>query len=101
MKSRVHPTKAQKQIIRDEVNRHFREDMLRTEADMDASILWVLHEHFGFGKKRLREFYDKFTEEHKRLAEWYEMPHDTPFICRRKLLDIGVDVAAWNQEDEK
>lgn len=70
--------------------------MIRNENDIDAAILWVLHERFGFGRKRLREFYDAFSAEHNALAEWYDMPHETPYICRQRLLKIGVDVDAWN-----
>lgn len=66
--------------------------------DVDAMILYTLHVHFGFGKKRLREFYDALSTEHQQLIKHYEMPDDVPWLCKQKLKDIGVDVEEWNAE---
>ncbi len=31
--------------------------------EIDAMILWVLHQQLGWGEKRLRKFYDNFAGE--------------------------------------
>lgn len=68
--------------------------------ETDALVLYVLYKHFGWGKKRLRDFYEAFTVEHTRLIEHYEMPDDNAWLALEKLKEIGVDVEAWNAEQE-
>lgn len=65
--------------------------------NMDATDLWALHKAFGFGKKRLRRFYDAFIAERKKLTEYYEMENDADYLCKVKLKEIGVDVEDWNR----
>lgn len=70
--------------------------------EIDALILWVLHEKFGFGKRRLRAFYDYFVTEIDALAKYYEMgDEDKAWLCTYKLKQYGIDIAAWNEEDKK
>lgn len=72
--------------------------------EVDAIILWILHEGFNFGPVRLRRFYEAFREEVKALNGRYELGDaDMPWLCTMKLLDKGVDIRKWNQEstDEK
>lgn len=66
--------------------------------DIDAMVLYTLHVHLGFGKKRLREFYDAFSAEHDRLIQYYQMPDDYTWLCKEILKRIGVNVEAWNKE---
>ncbi|MCM1524031.1 MAG: hypothetical protein NC120_06195, partial [Ruminococcus sp.] len=67
-----------------------------------AMVLWVLHEEFGFGKKRLRKFFDRFSVSLDKLIQWYEMDgSDRTWLCSYKLKGIGVDVEEWNGERKK
>jgi len=66
--------------------------------DLDAIVLYVLHTQYGFGKKRLRKFYDTFISEYDKLVKHYQMPGDGVFIARLKLKEIGVDVSQWDKE---
>lgn len=66
--------------------------------DPKLMVLYTLHVHLGFGKKRLREFYDAFSAEHDRLIQYYQMPDDYTWLCKEMLKRIGVDVEAWNRE---
>lgn len=68
--------------------------------EIDALVLYVLYKHCGWGKKRLRDFYEAFTAEHNKLIEHYEMPDDNAWLALAKLKEIGVDVEAWNSEEE-
>jgi len=98
-------TAAEQKRIDELVDKAVHEEALRVEkelrADVDAMILYVLHAHYGWGKKRLREFWDVFIEEHRELRNHYEMhsPGDNAYLARRKLQEIGVDVMAWEAED--
>lgn len=70
----------------------------RYADDIDAMVLYTLHVHLGFGKKRLRKFYDAFSAEYDRLIQYYQMPDDYTWLCKEMLKRIGVDVEAWNRE---
>ena len=71
--------------------------------DMDAAVLWALHKEFGFGLKRLRRFFDRFSAIHEDLRNYYQLDDDTnTWLCRYLLKrDVGVDVEAWEKELEK
>ena len=66
--------------------------------DVDSMVLYTLHTRFGFGKKRLRQFYEALLQEHDKLVHHYDMPDDYPWLCKHKLKEIGVDIEQWNQE---
>ena len=70
--------------------------------DLSAAVLWVLHIAFGFGPKRLRRFFDAFTDLHKKLRGHYELEDSDNgvWIVRMELKKIGVDVEAWEKECE-
>lgn len=68
---------------------------------LDALVLYALHKHLGWGKTRLRRFYEAFTAEHDKLITHYEMmDDDNAWLAEEKLKEIGVDVAAWNEGQE-
>ena len=100
MKARIpwSGTKAQEKAMMDEINRQILEAHEKFACDYDAMVLYTIHTHLGFGKKRLRKFYEAFVKEHKRLIDFYEMPDGVAFICDHKLKQIGVDVKKWNEE---
>ena len=81
-----------------EINRQIVEADRRYADDIDAMVLYTLHVHLGFGKKRLRKFYDGISAEHDRLIQYYQMPDDYTWLCKEMLKRIGVDVEAWNRE---
>jgi hypothetical protein len=83
-----------------EINRQIAEADRQHTNDFDAMVLYVLHTHLGFGKKRLRRFYYAFSAEHDKLIEHYEMPDGGAWLADMKLKEIGVDVAAWNKESK-
>ena len=65
--------------------------------DIDSMVLWALHIHCGWGKKRLEDFYRVMLSEHLRMREYYEI--DDTFPERYLLKDrFGVDVEALNAE---
>lgn len=100
MRARVpwKPTNKERKAMEEEINRQIVEADERYSLDLDAMVLYTLHVHLGFGKKRLRSFWEAFQREHDALTKHYEMPNDFAWLCRRKLLQIGVDVKAWNEE---
>lgn len=101
-----HLTSAEQKRMDELVDKAVKEEVLRVEAefrsDIDAMILYVLHVRYGWGRKRLRRFWDAFCEEHKALREFYQMsgPGDNAYLARRKLEEIGVNVYEWEAEDD-
>ena len=81
-----------------EINRQIVEADRKYLNNVDAMILYFLHQHLGFGKWRLRRAWEQFTVIHDDLVNYYEMPDDDAWLADRKLKEIGVDVAAWNAE---
>lgn len=84
-------TAAEKKAMDLEIQRELAEYDRKHIAEIDATILWVLHEQFGFGAQRLRTYYDAF---HDRIKE------DDIWLCTQMLKRIGVDVEAWHKESE-
>lgn len=72
------------------------------DMDKESSILWMLHEQFGFGPKRLRRAWEMMYAETLKLREYYEMEQkDDGWLARYKLKSLGVDVEQWYKEWEE
>lgn len=94
--------KAEQKVLDEEINRQILENDLQFSIDNDSAILEMLHVHFGFGKKRLKKAWKLFFAEHKKLRDYYQMePEDGGWLCRQRLLKIGVDVEAWYKEEQE
>ena len=72
------------------------------EEELDAMVLYILHEEFGFGEKRLRRFYDRFAQGLRDLGERYAMNEydDRLWLCQKKLKEAGIDISKWKGEKE-
>lgn len=93
-------TPAQRKAMNQEINAQIAEKEKQYYLDMDAAVLYSLHQTFGFGKKRLRMFFDAFAIQHEELRQRYQLDDDTnTWLCRRLLKEeVGVDVEAWEKE---
>lgn len=70
------------------------------ELDRDSSILWMLHEQFGFGRKKLFRAWKLMYADSKKLQARYEMgPDDGGWLCRQKLKEYGVDLERWYKDE--
>lgn len=96
MKARIPLPGVTRTALNKEIARQIVEMDRAHSNNIDAMVLYVLHTEFGFGKKRLRQFYDALIKEHDRLESYYEMPDSFPWLCKEKLKEIGVDIEAWN-----
>lgn len=83
-----------------EIQRRFSEFDKKNTREIDAMVLWVLHEVFGFGPTRLRRFYQAFGGQIEDLAERYQMTDngDRVWLCTHKLKEYGVDLEEWEKE---
>lgn len=80
-----------------EIDKQLLEMDKQYSIDIDSMVLWTLHNSFGFGKKRLEDFYKAMLQGHLELRKHYEMDDTYP---ERHLLkqQTGVDVEAMNKE---
>ena len=71
------------------------------ELELDALLLWTLHEEFGFGKIRLARVYESIMRKRKDMHERYQPEHsidrsgdvDIEYsVAYHRLLDYGFDV---------
>lgn len=101
MRARIvhEPSKEESEAISREIKKQLAERMRNHEDNVDAQVMYVLNQKFGFGKKRLREFYLAFQEEVSSLINHYEMPGESEYLAKAFLKEhVGVDVEAWNDE---
>lgn len=90
---------AEKKAMNLEIQRQLAEYDQKHLLEIDAMILWVLHDRFGFGPKRLRQYYDSFRACTDKLVERYQMDADDDvWLCTQMLKRIGVDVEQWHKE---
>lgn len=71
----------------------------KEEGDTVALVCYILHEKFGFGKKRLETFMEEYHNGLNELCKWYELDEkDSLFLARRKLNEIGIDIDKYAKE---
>lgn len=77
---------------------------------VDANWLYTLHVSLGFGKKRLRRAWEAMVRNRIEMREFYRDGHggyeEQPTgknvedeATEKALLEIGVDIRAWERED--
>lgn len=90
-----------------EADRMAREAMDRlnqlNELEIDAMVLYILHEQYGFGEKRLKRFYDSFSLGIRELGDRYDMEKfdERIWLCQRKLKEIGIDISEWAKDADE
>lgn len=90
---------AEKKAMDMEIQRQLAEYDRKHIREIDALVLWVLHEQLGFGNKRLKKFYDNFSRGIEALICRYEMEQgDDVWLCTYKLKEIGCDLEKWEKE---
>ena len=102
MKARVpiKLTNKERKALEDEINRQTAKNVKDLSLNLQALVLWELHEQLGFGKKRLLEFQKAFLPMIKELQRFYEIESadDTDFVCKYKLKnEVGIDVESLDE----
>lgn len=97
----VSMTTAEQKAMRLEIGRQIAEYERQHAIDLEATVLWVLHEEFGFGEKRLHRFHDMFVPLTQKLLKQYDMNEDDQsWLCRHKLKELGLDISKWSNENK-
>lgn len=67
--------------------------------ELAAMALWNLHRQFGFGPKRLHEFYILFDSSIRELVKRYELDSfEGAWLCTKELREYGIDLEKWENE---
>ena len=70
--------------------------------DIDACILYALHETCGFGRERLIRFFRRYSELKNEIIDRYQFADgnaDWTWWCTRELEKIGVNVKDLRSEE--
>jgi hypothetical protein len=95
----AHLTADEKKAMNMEIQRQTAEYDEKHILEIDALILWNLHQVFGFGPKRLKRFYDALAPSTEALVKRYEMEDsDSIWLCTHLLKRYGIDVKEWDKE---
>lgn len=81
----------QRRAMNDEIEAQIQEARVRDSDEYDAAVLWALHLCFGFGKKRLRKFYDFYCSLYLQSGKWKYGRSEIEMLEK-----IGVDICGWN-----
>lgn len=97
MKAIIPPklTVNEKKALYREINKQTAQNVENLSRELQALVLWCLHEQLGFGRKRLLRFQKAFLPKIKELRDYYDMrtAEDTSFVCKQKLKnEVGIDV---------
>lgn len=85
-------TAAEKKAMNMEIQRQLSEYDRNNANEIAASVLWILHSEFGFGKNRLERFREVFIPTIEALCERYELTDegDDIWLCMHKLKELGI-----------
>lgn len=97
-KKNIDWTPAMRKAMDEEIRRQTVEINEGYYRAMDIIALYTLYVSFGFGKKRLRQFFDEFRKQYEHLKDYYQMPDDVEWLAEHKLKEIGVDIDEWYKE---
>lgn len=93
-------TSAERKALNIEIDKAMAETDRKNVDEIDAMILWQLHQQLGWGYVRLKKFYDAFNAEYQALLDRYEMHEegDGLFLVAHKLKEeCGIDISEWNK----
>ena len=81
-----------KKALKNEIHNRLVDQERKVSIDIDTSVLWVLHVKYGWGKQRLKAFYNALFEEHRNVRTY-----DKGELVKM-LKEKGIDVEAWYDE---
>ena len=82
--------------MRKAINEQLKEIHEKFYDDEIATILYTLRQVFGFGEKRLKEYFDRYEIEWENLRQRYDMEdREVSSMCMEKLLADGIPVDKW------
>lgn len=95
MKVRINsnqPNAKQRAVLKKECRKEFQNLLEYYNKQVALQVMHILHFDYGFGEKRLEQFFTKLKEMQARHMERYEVNDaDVPDICEIQLRDAGIN----------
>lgn len=92
-------TAAEKKALDMEIYRELAEHTRIHELEVEALVIREVRRHTGWGKIKLKRFYNDFAKDLDELVKHYEMTDsDTAWLCMRELKEEGFDIEQWHHE---
>lgn len=86
------PTAKQKKVLKQECEKQFFNCLETYNRQVALQIMHILHFDYGFGEKRLYQFFIKLKQMQARNIERYDViDDDVPDICEIQLRDAGIE----------
>ena len=98
MKARIkNPLNSKQQkILEQECIKEFDRLLETYNREVVLQVLYILRFEYGFGQKRLKEFFDKFALMQVKTINRYEVKdEEIPDICEIKLRNSGIDLSEF------
>ena len=87
------PNAAQRKALQKQCRSEFFKLLENYNRQVSAQIMCILHFDFGFGKKRLFEFFKKLKKMQAEYIERYDaVDEEVPDICEIKLRNAGINL---------
>lgn len=85
---------AERKALDGSIREQIASNVSKLERYIEATVLWRLHEKYGFGVKRLDDFAEDFQKDLQELKDFYgaEGQEETELVCMHNLKAIGFDV---------
>ena len=104
MKVRINnkPNAKQKKVLKEECRKEFHKLLEHYNRQVALQVMNILHFDYGFGEKRLRQFFFKLKDMQARYIERYEVKDDdVPDICEIQLRDAGINFEDFFEMDDE
>ena len=86
-------TAREKKCLDAEVAKAMQKQLDKVGDELDACVLKILHEEFGFGIVRLRRFHKAYQAALRRVWEYYDLEDgDEQWLALRWLKEKGYDL---------
>lgn len=86
-------TPLERKCLNVEVEKAIKKQLDKVGCELDAVVLQILNQEFGFGEKRLRKFHKAYVENVRRVVDHYCLEEgDEQWIAKRWLKDKGYDL---------
>lgn len=89
-------TNKEQKAMNNEIEAQLQEARVRDADEFDAAVLWAMHLCLGFGKKRLRKFYDFFRTLYLSNKRWQFGRNEIDLLKK-----IGVYIEEWNRDNDE
>ena len=87
------PNASQRKVLRQECVKEFDKLLSLYNKQVALQVLYILRFDFGWGQKRLKQFFDKLAEmQIDTIGRYDVIDEEVPNICEIKLRDSGIDV---------